>query len=306
MTKIDFAKNNYFAQIPYYVLFSKGISVNELLFYAFIHRYEHDPDPEKQAFFSFAWIALQLDIDVRSAKRIAQRLKERGFITRQQIGNKWVWNTSRFQVVIQDDRGMTECFIQDEPVTDSVTGGVTQPVTGGVTERVTHIKKEINEKETTTTKRSAQESEPANLAGPSSSSSGFLSVEEGLGHIIGPDADRMLWQANREQPCHAKDKVEFLKWCKYWMENNCKVPDEPGKMRVLMSIIRKGGLSRPKGFDGESKIVNFTPETWSAAQYRKKKEEEEARKLSGEVLKESDPQIALDILADLKKRILKG
>jgi len=76
------------------------------------------------------------------------------------------------------------------------------------------------------------------------SSAGFVSEEV----VIDKEIDSLLWHETLGKPIRAKDKKEFLQWCKYWMENLCKAPDEPSKLRILMSIIRKGGLSKPKGF----------------------------------------------------------
>lgn len=103
------------------------------------------------------------------------------------------------------------------------------------TDNITHIKT------TNTTTRSPQDSNPMDVSQIASSS----------GFVISEEVDRELLIFNQSHEMHAKDNQEFLMWCKYCFESLIKVHSFAEKLNILKSWIKKGGLTKPKGFGGE-------------------------------------------------------
>ncbi len=86
--------------IPYYILFDSELTIQHLRLYTLIEQMESNPNPKVTPTFSHQWFADLLGIEYRWARRIAQCLKEKGYIThKQKKDGRWAWGTVRKTIV---------------------------------------------------------------------------------------------------------------------------------------------------------------------------------------------------------------
>jgi hypothetical protein len=108
----------------YYILFDSDLNINHLRLYCVIAQMESHPSPKVQPYFSNQWFADQIGVERRSVIRIANTLKEKGYIKRSQRSDGiWLWSTARTQVHEKAEETVnitsdTQCH---PPVTPSVT-----------------------------------------------------------------------------------------------------------------------------------------------------------------------------------------
>ena len=124
------------ALIPFYILYDLDLNAHHIRLYGQIQQMESNPNPDVTPTFSYAWLAEQLGVnDVRYVKRLAKLMKDKKYIERIKSEKKWVWQTVKKGVLIEDD-------------TDSPTQGVVTQTTQGVVTQTTlrYKRKGIKEK----------------------------------------------------------------------------------------------------------------------------------------------------------------
>lgn len=91
---------DYRAMIHFYILWDEDLNINHLRFYGQIEQMESNPNPNIIPSFSYQWIADQLNVNRRKAIKIANLLKQKGYI--EHIKNskgQWYWRTKKAQVI---------------------------------------------------------------------------------------------------------------------------------------------------------------------------------------------------------------
>jgi hypothetical protein len=117
---------NYRTCIHFYILYDLDLNANHLRFYGQIEQLESNPNPKVKASFSYDWMAKQLGIDRRNVMRVAQLLKNKGYITHTQLPNgQWVWATKKDQIIEEGGVALDDT----PPVTNFTTPGVTPSAT---------------------------------------------------------------------------------------------------------------------------------------------------------------------------------
>lgn len=127
--------------IPYYILFDSDLTVQHMRLYSLIEQMESNPNPKVSPTFSFEWFASILGIEARGAKKIAKRMKDKGYITHtQKPDGYWIWGTAKKVVIDDSQPGVS----QEGGVSPQDTPGVTSEDTGGVASQDTLNTKKNN------------------------------------------------------------------------------------------------------------------------------------------------------------------
>lgn len=125
--------------IPYFILFDKDLTGQHFRFYSVIEQMHSNPNPKVIPRFSYEWLASLLGVEIRSAKRIAKLMKDKGYVSHTQTDNGyWVWSICGKPVI---DNSYSELPPEVSP---DVTGVVTSGGTPGVTCKVTLNTNNIN------------------------------------------------------------------------------------------------------------------------------------------------------------------
>src|SRR5882757_2685231 len=99
---------SYRACIPFYILYDLDLNANHLRLYGQIEQMENSGNPNVHPTFSHQWMADQLKINNRNARKLAQLLVQKGYIEHIQIDEtKWVYKIARNTIIIHDP-GHTE------------------------------------------------------------------------------------------------------------------------------------------------------------------------------------------------------
>lgn len=216
MTTLNLIDTNYRAFIPFHILLDLDLTANALRMYGLIEQMESS---RQKVYFTMKYLANQLGIEKRQTQYIVKQLKEKGYIEHFEYNpGKWLWKTKKHCPEEEVEEG---CSLS--------AGGGALAMQGGVQSECTHNIHQSNNQNITTT-----------------SGSVASQIDEEV--IMSKEKDDLFWKANLGNPMHAKDRKEFLSWCKFFMEYLCKAKDEPGKIRVLLSILKSGGLTKPKGY----------------------------------------------------------
>lgn len=96
-------ETGYSALIPFYILYDLDLNAHHLRLYGQIQQMESNPNPKVQPTFSYEWMANQLGINRRNTMNCAKLLKEKKYIERIKIEGKWLWQTVKKGVLIEDD-----------------------------------------------------------------------------------------------------------------------------------------------------------------------------------------------------------
>lgn len=221
MSNENLVSTNYRAMIPFHVLLDLDLTVAALRMYGIIEQME---SATGKVFFSIPYLAKQLGLKERQTQRVAKSLRDKGYLEHiEHKPGRWLWRTKKNYPEERIDEG---CH-------GKTPGGVTgrHP---GVSPDDTHTTKVPKTNIQTTTSGSVASQSREEDPPPSS--------------VIDPDTDAAILATLSTKNHDAKDDHQYLLWCQYWMQHHCKAGDSEGKIRVLMSIIKKSPLTQPDGF----------------------------------------------------------
>lgn len=237
MTAEKMRKNDYYGHLHYYYVFDMELTANELRLLMIIQQMQSNPNPDIRPFFSYAWLAALLGIQRRQAIYIAKKLKDKGYLIHMQDSNgKWLWKIPTKPIHIQDEGVTNDDTNEPEEVQSECTPPVQSHCTPPVQSECTHKYNDLKANNINTASCLDGDKEPEQPQAKEASKQAF---------IISEELDRELLQLNRSCEMHAKDNREFLMWCKHNLDNGIKADSDEGKVRVLKSWMRKGGLKKP-------------------------------------------------------------
>jgi hypothetical protein len=194
-------------------------------------------------------------------------LKNFNLLTSEEIRENGKFSRNHYRLHLRPVRPLPQNREMVEPLPQKPDPQKPDPQKPDPQNRETYITKNIHNKESEktniTTTRLLQDSREKEVRKSVSSSVASQKEEEEI--VINKEVDTLLWKSNLGHPMHAKDRKELLSWCKFFMDNLCKAPDQPGKIRTLISIFKKGGLTKPKGYvdhnDNKPVYVHEMPKT---------------------------------------------
>ena len=248
ITASEMRERDYYGHLHYYYVFDMDLNGNDMRFLMLIQQMQSNPDPKVKPFFSYAWVANLLGIKRRQAIYIAKKLKEKGYIVHKETEDgKWLWKLPTKTILGDNPSPDDQCT--DETLVHSECTPLVQPqCTPLVQPDCTHKYNNLKANKLNTASCFAAEKEPAVAVEQEASKPAF---------VIGEELDRELLRLNQSQEMYAKDNREFLLWCKYNLDVKITADTPEGKVKVLKSWIRNGGLKKPSGFDSPRKAESF-------------------------------------------------
>ena len=94
-TNLQLRNTGYRGLLPFQILLDLSLCANAIRFYGVIEQLESRPGG-KEVYFTNAYIAGILGITIRQTQKIGAQLREKGYITREQISaNSWRWGTCK-------------------------------------------------------------------------------------------------------------------------------------------------------------------------------------------------------------------